>query len=79
MLAPPTITIEFYPESYMNIVACPVGIPSITSQFKATLDYYIYFARLSLKESNPTFPANIVFAPSLAAATAWFAPFPPFF
>jgi hypothetical protein len=33
----------------------------------------------SPKTSLPTFAKNMTFPPSLAAATAWFAPFPPAF
>src|SRR5205823_2511412 len=73
--APGATTITFSPSLSTRISAIPVALPRESSSSMPAS--HSPASAGSAKSSSPTAPTKRTCAPSLAAATAWFAPFPP--
>ena len=77
-LAPGATVMRFSPAGSTEIMASPVGTPGTVLTSSASMFSSPRAASSCLpKSSSPTQPAMRTLAPSLAAATAWLAPFPP--
>ena len=78
MFAPPATAIRFSPWASTMMSATPVASPGrVTTPVTSTPSASSVARASAPKPSSPIAPMNQVGAPRRAAATAWFAPLPP--